>query len=99
MSSPPISNRSVESALGKVHVVGDRASAGARARKSISDRVDDARPGPASGVRLEVPQRVLVDLDERDVLARGLRTRRARETPVVGLELQRLKRVDRGAVR
>ena len=51
----------------------------------MQHRVHDARPRPASGVRLQVAQRVLVDLDERDVLARGLRPRRARQAPVVGL--------------
>ena len=75
--------------LGEVDVVGDQLRR--RARQIVDQqRVHDARPRPAAGVRLQIAKRVLVDLDERDVLARGVGPRRPRQPPVVGLELDGL---------
>src|SRR5438094_245803 len=68
-------------------------------RREVIDqhRVHHARPRPASDIRLEVAERVLVDLDERDVLAGRLGMGRAREAPIVGFQLDRLERVRAGA--
>jgi len=43
---------------------------------------------------LQISQRVLVDLDQRDVLACCGGIRGFREAPVVGLELYRAKRLE-----
>ena len=78
--------------LGKEHVVGD--DLGWRAGQVINQhRVDGARPRPSTCVRLEVAQRGLVDLDQRDVRPRRFRPRRVRQAPVVGPELDRLERM------
>jgi hypothetical protein len=55
--------------------------------------MDRPRPRPASGVRFEVAQRVLVDVDERDVASCGGRIGGARQPPVVGFELDALKKI------
>ena len=55
--------------LEEQHVVDDEA--GRPAREEVDDQaVDDARPGPAAGERLHLAQRLLVDLDHRDLRRR-----------------------------
>ena len=77
---------------GKIDVVADHLRG--REREVIDHhRMHHARPRPSSDIWLEVSQRVLVDLDERDVLAGRLGMGRARETPIVRLQLDRLQRV------
>ena len=78
--------------LREVHIVGDDPR---RRASQIVDqhRMDRPRPGPASRLRLEIPQRVLVDLDEDDLLARRCGIGRPRHPPVVGLEFNRLERI------
>ncbi len=58
--------------------------------------MDDARPGPSARMLLQIAQRVLVDFDERDVLACRGRIRRARQPPVVRLELDGPERLEVG---
>ena len=92
-SMPPKSKPRRRVGLGKVDVVGDHLRR--RARQVVEQhRVHDARPRPAAGVRLQVAQRVLVDFDERDVLAGRLRARGVRQPPVVGAELGELERAE-----
>ena len=54
-----------------------------------------ARPRPAAGVWLQVAQRILVDFDERDVLACGFGLRGAPDAPVVGAQLDEVERAGR----
>ena len=54
--------------------------------------MNGARPRPASGIELKVPQGGLVDLDEDDVPSRESRSGGARQTPVVGLQLKCVER-------
>jgi len=51
----------------------------------------DPGPRPAAGVRLKIAEGVLVDLDQRDIIARALRPRGVHKTPVVGSELDELE--------
>ena len=57
-------------------------------------RVHGARPRPPPRIRLQVPEGVFVDLDQRQIAARRLRPGGAGEAPVVGAELDRLERID-----
>ena len=69
-----------------------------RAREVVEQaRVHDARPGPSSGERLEVAERVLVDLDEDDILTRGRGSRGRDQPPVVGAHLDGLEQAGPGA--
>ena len=62
-------------------------------------RVHDARPRPAAGESLDVPERFFVDLDERDVLARCLGADRVSQAPVVRPHLDGLERLQSTARR
>jgi hypothetical protein len=57
-------------------------------------RVDSTRPGPAPRIRLKVAQAVLVDFDEGEILSGRRRIGRLRQTPVVRLQFDCLKRME-----
>src|SRR5262245_24609337 len=63
-----------------------------RTRQKVNQhRMHGPRPGPSAGVRLEITQRVLVDVDERNVAAGGGRIGGTRQPPVVGFELDAMQ--------
>src|SRR5206468_6384200 len=72
--------------FGKVHVIGNHLRGPAH-QVVEQPRMHDPGPRPEARDRLKIAEGVFVDLDQRDVAARSLRTRSVHKTPVVGSEL------------
>ncbi len=76
--------------FGKVHVISNHFR-GTAHEVIEQPRMHDPGPRPAACVRLKIAEGVLVDLDQRDIIARALRPRGVHKTPVVGSELDELE--------
>jgi hypothetical protein len=95
--SPPYGNPTrVSASANNTSYNDERGLAAHEVQKSTRLACTTRGQRPPARMRLEIAQRVLVDLDERDVFARRQRIHGTRQAPVVGLELDRAERLEAG---